>query len=325
MARKFVMLAWDCPGCDTENAGPRKFCVNCGAPQPENVRFHEPTGGYKDVTDPKEIEEAAKGPDVHCPFCGTRNADGATKCTQCGGKLKGGKRRKTGDRLETEGDEGIDQGEYTRDEDDETGVPFDAPAPVSPSYSYSPEPAFEYSGLRVDKALLTNIGIGLVAALIVGFISWFVYMKWFNVTEVPVTLNSFSWQTEIHIGEIFTYHEEGWSIPAGGRQTSSEERATGRYEQKQECKMVPVTTTKSEPCGSHIEDRGNGYGESVTDYCTVSETHDEQKCEMVDDTSRPIYDTWYYYDIDRWTQTRTVPTSGNGNTPEWPAFVPDFC
>lgn len=315
-------LAWTCPNCNKENRGRDKTCQSCGAPQPENVKFHRPSGGSRVVTDPTLIEAAMRGPDVHCPFCGTRNSDGATKCTQCGGKLVGGKRRRTGDKLDTEVDEGVDRGEYTKDVDDETGQVFDVPVPAPvpyPRHQYS-QPMRQPNWPRVDQTLVTNIGIGAIVFLLVGLLSWFIYMKWFNVTEVPVTLNNFSWQTEIHIGEIFTYHEEGWSIPAGGRQTGSEERFTGRYEQKQVCELVDVPKSEEYVCGETCVDLGNGY-ESCTDkMCTRTWTEKENQCHQEDDHSRPINDTWYFYDIDRWTQTRFVSASALGNDPYWPEF-----
>jgi len=40
----YVKLAWTCPHCDGENHGPRKFCNGCGAPQPQDVEFHQAAG-----------------------------------------------------------------------------------------------------------------------------------------------------------------------------------------------------------------------------------------------------------------------------------------
>jgi predicted nucleic acid-binding Zn ribbon protein len=102
MARRtvgYVQLEWTCPNCSTRNPGPKKTCVNCGAPQPENVKFEQPLQ-RKLVTDDKALRAAKAGADIHCGFCGTRNAGDAVVCSQCGGDLKEGRRREAGQRMQ---------------------------------------------------------------------------------------------------------------------------------------------------------------------------------------------------------------------------------
>jgi hypothetical protein len=75
MARRskgFIELEWTCPNCNTRNKGFEKTCVNCGAPQPENVQFEAPAE-KKFVSEEKASELRARGADIHCGFCGTRN------------------------------------------------------------------------------------------------------------------------------------------------------------------------------------------------------------------------------------------------------------
>ena len=327
--RKFVALAWICPNCSSENPGPQKTCGNCGAPQPDNVKFQEPTGGFKKVTDPKKIEEAASGPDIHCGFCGTRNAAKNKTCTQCGGDLKEGQARKVGDRLDTEEDEGVrPQSKPTSTSNGKTSgaaIPVASPRSQAQVRRTSTTQLSVLSNLDWTK-LLTQAGIALLVLLILSGISWFVYMKWFNVTEVPVTIDNFAWKTEVPIGEIFTYEEEGWIVPPSGRQTGSEQRHTGSYEQKKVCENKPKKVqTGTEDCNPHVEDLGNGYGEVVYDSCPVYVTVQEEVCHNEDDKTKPINAAWYFYDIDKWTQTRTVsaPLTGlaSGNEPYWPKFT----
>lgn len=327
--REFVVLAWDCQNCDTENPGPEKSCTQCGAPQPDDVQFHEPTEGFKKVTDPKKIEEAASEPDVHCGFCGTRNAAKNKNCTQCGADMKEGQARKVGNRLDTPEDEGVRP--QPKSASPSKSKSAGAVVPIVSSLS---QPQVRRSVSRQSNVLsnldwarlLKQAGIALFALIFVSAISWFVYMKWFNVTEVPVTIDSFAWKTEVPIGEIFTYHEEGWTIPVGGRQTGSESRHTGSYEQKQVCELQPKQVqTGTQQCNPHVVDRGNGYGEVVYDQCPVYTTVQENVCHNENDYTKPINATWYFYDIDRWTQTRTVsaPLTGlaSGNEPYWPEFI----
>ena len=77
---------WTCPSCQTRNPGPVKKCRSCGAPQPEDVQFEQAVQETF-IEDEKLIEKAQAGPDIHCPYCGTRNPAGAVTCSNCMGDL----------------------------------------------------------------------------------------------------------------------------------------------------------------------------------------------------------------------------------------------
>ena len=91
----YIQNEWTCPNCGTRNKGGVKTCENCGSPQPENVQFELPSE-QKLVIDEAALKAAQEGPDIHCPFCGTRNPASAKTCSQCGGDLTGGKAREAG-------------------------------------------------------------------------------------------------------------------------------------------------------------------------------------------------------------------------------------
>ncbi len=91
----YIQNEWTCPNCGTRNKGGDKTCTNCGAPQPENVKFELPSE-QKFVSDEAALKAAHEGPDIHCPFCGTRNPASAKTCSQCGGDLTGAKARQAG-------------------------------------------------------------------------------------------------------------------------------------------------------------------------------------------------------------------------------------
>ena len=98
MARKkigHIELQWTCPNCDGLNPGSEKHCGNCGAPQPDDVKF-EQAERQELVTDEKKIAQAEAGADIHCPYCGSRHPAGADVCHKCGGDLVGGVRRESG-------------------------------------------------------------------------------------------------------------------------------------------------------------------------------------------------------------------------------------
>jgi sarcosine oxidase delta subunit len=98
MARKkigHVELQWTCPNCNGVNPGPEKHCGNCGAPQPDNVKF-EQAERQELITDEEKIAQAEAGADIHCPYCGSRNSAGAEICHKCGGDLVAGVKRESG-------------------------------------------------------------------------------------------------------------------------------------------------------------------------------------------------------------------------------------
>jgi uncharacterized membrane protein YvbJ len=98
-SKGFVELEWVCPNCDGRNKGSKKTCGNCGAPQPDNVKFQR-AADEKIITDEKSVSAAKAGADIHCGFCGTRNPATAVTCSQCGGDLKEGKARQAGQELQ---------------------------------------------------------------------------------------------------------------------------------------------------------------------------------------------------------------------------------
>ena len=91
----YVKLEWICTKCGNRNPGPEKTCRSCGAPQPENVQFIEAQAELA-VQDEGLEKIAEASPDIHCPFCETRNPADAETCTQCGGDLREGKQREAG-------------------------------------------------------------------------------------------------------------------------------------------------------------------------------------------------------------------------------------
>ena len=87
MAKKklgYTKLQWTCPNCEGLNPGPEKTCIQCGAPQPDDVHF-EQVKGAELIQDEKVAERVKAGPDIHCPYCEARNPGDAVVCSQCGG------------------------------------------------------------------------------------------------------------------------------------------------------------------------------------------------------------------------------------------------
>src|SRR5512141_343227 len=94
----YVKLEWTCPNCSTRNPGPQKTCINCGAPQPENVQF-ERAAEEALVTDARAMRAAQAGADFMCPYCSSRNSADTKACVHCGGDLLEARRRSSGGEL----------------------------------------------------------------------------------------------------------------------------------------------------------------------------------------------------------------------------------
>lgn len=334
MPREFVEGAWRCPNCTTENPGHVKLCRSCGAPQPPDVEFYVPEGPLEFVTAPEEIAVAAGGPDVHCPNCGTRNTNGAKTCSQCGADLDGGQVRRVGDNPATDEYEGVAQPNYDRGFEEEvlavesafedgqldvvTAEWETADVPLSTHLATDDDSPSNVSGMARVKRTLAIVGLAVLVLGILIALGFVVWNTFFNVTPENVRIDSMSWHLRVPIGEIVTYHEtDKNSTESGAYNVTSREVDTGLYEQKTVYEDVQVTRKDESHCGYSLENQGNGYFEKVANTCTFTEKQSKQ----VDDLSKPIKKTVYSYDVDRWTETRSVDAWGYDTNPEWPDVV----
>ena len=236
----FIKMEWTCPNCNTRNPGPVKTCQSCGAPQPENVKF-EMGADQSLVKDEKDIQQAEKGADIHCGFCGTRNPGDAKTCSQCGGDLKEGMKRQAGQEI----DRGATKAE-----------PFTCPNcgfknPTStgncaqcgaPLGSKIPPPAAPSKGLSRGKL------IGIIAALIACLVLCGVVAALFLVPSksINATVDSVHWQTVANVEEVqaVRHNDESGSAPSGAYDVSCDDKS-------------------KEVCSDKTIDKGNGYAEVV--------------------------------------------------------------
>jgi hypothetical protein len=241
MARKslgFVPLIWECPSCGTQNPGPIKTCTSCGAPQPENVEFLQVDQEKFDfIKDEALIRMAKAGPDIHCPWCGTRNPSTAKLCSNCGGELsQGGKPRQTGGRVQTV-----------------------AEAHARPSET-PPTPR------QPIKTRSVIIGAIILIALIVGGILLF---NWINQTKtIKATVSDVYWERTVALEEYMQVTESAWrdELPDGAEVISCSQEYRYTSEEPQ-----PNAT---EVCGeAYTVDTGTGVGEVVQE--CVYEVYDD--------------------------------------------------
>ncbi len=275
-SKGFVELEWVCPNCDSRNKGSKKTCENCGAPQPENVKFQR-AADEKIITDEKAVSAAKAGADIHCGFCGTRNPATATVCSQCGGDLKEGKARQAGQSLqaapvapkvitckncgaENPGSERVCK-QCGAPLPRAVAEPTPAVAEMSPTAKAQPK--------KVNWLLFGGIGAFLVACCIAIF-ALFVFPS----KSVQGTVTDVYWETSVPVQEVraVNYSNERGSPPS-------------------DAYNVSCHTESQEVCEDKTIDKGNGYAEVVRE----CHTEDTDYCS---------------YTVDEWTTIQTYPMSG---------------
>jgi len=256
MARKslgFVPLIWECPFCQTQNPGPIKSCTSCGAPQPDDVEFLQvDEDKFNFIKDEALIRMAKAGPDIHCPFCGTRNPGTAKLCSKCGGELSlGGKSRATGQKVQTAS---------------EAKAREKAPAPSPTPSMPQPQSPAGAPPRKNRTVLIAIIGILVVVACIIA-----IYFLFIKRETLDATVTDVDWQRSIVVEAYGEVADQDWwdEIPDDAEILDCWEA----YRYTSDEPEPNSTEVCDEP---YVEDTGTGVGEVVQD-CTY-EVYD-QYCE----------------------------------------------
>ncbi|MFH1185838.1 MAG: zinc finger protein [Chloroflexota bacterium] len=276
--RGYVQLEWVCPNCSTRNPGPKKSCINCGAPQPEDVQF-ERAAEEQLVSDAESIKTAQVGPDFMCPYCGTRNGGLEKVCVQCGGDLVEAKRRLAGAELEANtGPREVTCSNcgtvnpVSRSNCSKCGSPLPrASSPLQVAAVARAGAAPQKKGSR----WWLWVAIGAAVVLCVGAIITFAV----PTSTLQATVSDVHWQTSVPLQEVRAVHysNESGSPPSGAYDLSCH-------------------TESREVCEERVIDQGNGFGEVVEDCRTES----EQYCS---------------YTVDEWQTIQTYALEGRDYSP----------
>jgi ribosomal protein L40E len=291
----YVELEWTCPFCNTRNPGRSKVCSNCGAPQPKDVAFQQ-AAEDKIVTEQAVLETIAAGPDIHCPFCGTRNPGNATKCARCGGDLAQGEKRESGQVLGAQqtGPAAKITCEFCGTENPGTRVTCSncgSPLAKAPR----PEPvasAAVRSSAQVSPVML--IGGGLVLLLICGALAFFL-MRGTQTDTYTARVDSVNWKRTIVVLGLVPVQNSAWAdqIPPNANINSCRQEARSRS-------PFPAENSQ-EICGTpYLVDQGSGFAESVQD------------CEYI------VYDDYCSYTAIQLAPVGMLEESGSDMNPIWP-------
>lgn len=297
MAKKnigYLELQWECPNCGTINPGPVKVCNGCGAPQPEDVEFQQ-ASTQQLITDEDKLEQAKAGPDVHCPYCGTRNPAGAPSCSQCKAELSQGKKRESGRVVGAfkQGEVATIQCPHCGADNPETGSrcvqcggSLIQASPRKAMPETSSLPAAKPGGGRNVLLILGVIAVLACAAI---------YFLFLRTSATTGTVTDLDWERSYVLEQIIPVEYEGWydQIPANGEVVSCTQEEYDRVTE-------PVEGSQ-EICGTpYSVDTGSGFAEVVQD------------CEYV------VYEDYCTYTMLEWGAVDTVSITGSGLNAAWP-------
>jgi len=281
----YIQNEWTCPNCGTRNKGGVKTCENCGSPQPENVQFELPSE-QKFVTEEAALKAAQEGPDIHCPFCGTRNPASAKTCSQCGGDLTGGKAREAGRIMQAP--PASQQPKVIKCDNCGTENPGSnavcsncgSPLPkvVAPAIASMPAVGANLGQLKSPKKTNRLLIGGILAFLAICGVA-LAALFFFPSKSVKATVTNVHWQTSVPVQEIraVDHNNEPGSPPSGAYDVSCHDDSHDVCEQK-------------------TIDKGNGYSE------VVQECHKETQ-------------QYCSYTLDEWRTIQTYPLDGNDLQP----------
>ena len=290
MADKIVMGYWDCPYCDSKGIpGTTYDCPNCRRQRGKETKFYMKSGKVEYVPGHKVI-----GADWYCEYCGALNTAGRDTCENCGSRKDDSKDDYFSVQKKEE--------EKKKKEEEQKKEDF------SPSTYKKKTSSFKF------YSKLVLIGLGIIGFLML--VSWLKEAA--RPKNCTFEIQKLTWENTIEIDENKTFVESGWSLPSNGRllYTNEEVRTYNPVLDHYE----PVTKTRQVQSGGHYDysyvDNGDGtftqVSNFVPDYTTEYYTEDEPVYVQV-----PVYDTKYYYEIDKWVHERTETTSGEDKNPVW--------
>ncbi len=297
MARKtvgYVHMEWTCPNCGSRNPGTKTICGTCAAPQPKDVQF-EQVAQEELITDQKLIERAKAGPDVHCPFCGTRNPAGAVQCSACFGDLSEAESRQSGHAVGAHSTKPVPDIQCAHCGTMNAGTATTCVNCQSTLTKQEPAPPLPRTlPARPQRKISPVLIIVLLATLAACAVFFFLSMQ----TEESIgRVSNVSWERTILIEGLVPVEREAWAdeVPAAGTMGSCREevRTTSDFPEP----------NSEEVCGTpYTVDTGSGVGEVVRD------------CEYL------VYDDYCSYTIDEWQVVDQVSIGGNNFAPEWPTL-----
>jgi ribosomal protein L40E/flagellar basal body-associated protein FliL len=294
MARKKlgnVELQWTCPNCDAINPGTEKVCLSCGAPQPEDVVFEQ--AAHQELIQDEEVaKKAARGPDIHCPYCGARNPADAEVCSQCGGDISEGARRKAGQvvgAFETSPVKMIKCPHCGAENPDTAKMCSQCGASLHVEEPEAQQPA-------APAGSKSKLGFVLIAVFLVLCAAAAMFAVFaMRTKDIKGTVTAVGWERSVPVIALLPMKYENWhdQIP--------QDAAIENCRQEERRVVEEPVPNATEECGTpYTVDTGTGYGEVVQD-CVYH-----------------VYDDYCTYSVNEWQVVDTATVSGTDFAPYWP-------
>ena len=308
---------WDCEYCGrTKIRGDNDECPSCNATRGKNVKFYMDKGNIEYVDESQKNNKA----NWICPYCNSQNENNEDVCEYCGATKNESKEDYFG---EINSDTDINdvartfENDTSSNKDNIYNTDFDDTVDRVENSINNLTDKLSDIGYVARKGGIIAVGI-LLFALIIGFIVWLV-----KPIQREITIESFAWERSIAIEIEKTFDESGWSLPSGAKlQYEKEEirsynKVIDHYEEKSR-QVKKERFLRNESYVAGYKDLGNGQFKEIVKERPVYETYYETEYykEPVY-KSVPVYDTKYYYKIDRWVKSRTVESSGSDKEPYW--------
>lgn len=298
MARKkigHVELQWTCPNCNSINPGSEKVCGNCGAPQPQDVQFEQATN-QELISDPEKLARAEAGPDIHCPYCGTRNPGNAEICKQCGGDLVEGIKRESGRVV----------GAYSVGPAATITCPHCGEAnPESASNCANCGGGLGEEVNKEEQPVAASITpsksrIGIIAAVVAVLVIACGAFLFFMTRTSPTTgvIEAVNWERSVPVEALVPVEYKDWEdeIPDGAVIEACTEE---------------VRSIQSEPAPNSVEVCGTPYTVDTGDGFA----------EVVQDCEYEVYATSCSFTVDEWSVVDVSVLTGDDYSPIWPEPV----
>ncbi len=315
--RRIIEGVWDCAYCGTKRIrGAIRECPNCGHPRDAEVKFY--------ISDPNNYvsapEKVNRNPDWICPYCKSLNSDSVNICKSCGSPRSESTEdyfhREIAETIEEQHDRikrlsaAVDTGRC--DVEEETASERRYYAPLAQS-KVVPESKFGNRFLWRSAAKKAVVFF-LILALLAGLVWLFVpHTKALKIDEK-------SWYRRVDIERYGPVSESGWSLPVGAYDISTRreihhyDHRLDHYETK--TRQVPETVFDGYDTYYTTRDLGNGYFEQeehqTPRYRTEYRTDTYEDPVYVD---VPIYETKFYYTIDKWSFDHSEETSAADDEP----------
>ena len=328
METRVIKGYWDCTYCGTKHIdGLVDVCPNCAKRKPGNVKY------YIETNNPNEMEEVTdfelrkagitreecdgKHKEWVCGYCGQINNYADQECKACGAS----KTDKSGEYGSSNTQKKAEQ-KNTPEQRDKSISYVKEQKPTSDSYNYNNKEN-DKGESNINKIFnkIKDFVTGHIAMFAIVLSALLCGILFFPYQDTE-TVTGFSWKRTISVEELKTFHESGWSLPSGARQTDTKielygyEPVLDHYETKY--RTVPQTVYDGEEVHTTYSDNGNGTFTEHT-YSTPKYRTEYVQESYQDPVYRqePIYQTKYYYDIDRWTVIDKYTSSGNDQNPYW--------